>query len=256
MYINSFNTAQDAFETLYDAIIENGVEYIGTKAIFDIGFIIENPMDNKINTPWRKWNQEYADYEWEWYLSGDRSVESLEKRAKIWSKMYKPGDPDKKVNSNYGFQWQRNNQLDKIVEKLKVDPYTRQAVISIYDGKEIDDYEYDTPCTNTITFYQRPDMKRKLNMSVQMRSNHTTFGFTNDQYFFSKLQKMVADRLELEVGYYYHHAVNMHLYEYDFNKKSNWENINNVKYINQSDFDESIHDCSHEEFYSKLIITT
>ena len=30
-----------------------------------------------------------------------------------------------------------NHQLDKVVAKLKHQPDTRQAVISIYDGKEI-----------------------------------------------------------------------------------------------------------------------
>ena len=219
MWYNSYNNAQEAFENLFDAINENGSKYIGTKAIFDIGFIIENPEDNEVNTPWRKWNKEYADYEWEWYLSGNRSVEELEKRAKIWSKMYNPDDADKKVNSNYGYQWERNNQLDKVIEKLKKDPFTRQAVISIYDGKEIDEYEFDTPCTNAITFYATPDKPGHLNMSVQMRSNDLVYGFCNDQYFFSKLQKMVAERLEMKVGYYYHHAVNMHIYERHFDLK-------------------------------------
>ena len=40
---------------------------------------------------------------------------------------------DRKVNSNYGYQWQRNNQIDYVVAKLKDNPNTRHAAISIYD---------------------------------------------------------------------------------------------------------------------------
>ena len=50
-------------------------------------------------------------------------------------------------------------------------------------------------------------------MSVNMRSNDLWFGFCNDQFCFSMLQDMVAKMLGLEVGWYYHFASNMHLYE-------------------------------------------
>jgi thymidylate synthase len=50
-------------------------------------------------------------------------------------------------------------------------------------------------------------------MSVYMRSNDLWFGFCNDQYCFSELQKVVAERLSIDIGWYYHHAHNFHLYE-------------------------------------------
>ena len=49
-------------------------------------------------------------------------------------------------------------------------------------------------------------------MSVYMRSNDIWYGFCNDQYQFSSLQKMIARRLNFKIGWYYHHAHNMHLY--------------------------------------------
>lgn len=223
LYIPSFDSAQEAFEFLYDYIMKYGVDVSGTKAIYSSRIMLLKPFNNLINTPWRKWNKDYADYEWEWYLKGDRSVEELEKRAKIWSRMYNPDDPDKKVNSNYGYQWERNNQLDKVIDRIKKDKFTRQGVISIYDGKEIDDYEYDTPCTNTITFFVKPYTSDFLNMEVNMRSNDLVFGFCNDQYFFSKLHMMVAERLGLNVGTYVHLVTNMHIYERHFNMEDNFQ---------------------------------
>lgn len=52
-----------------------------------------------------------------------------------------------------------------------------------------------------------------------MRSNDLWFGFCNDQYCFSKLQEMVSKRLNIGIGWYYHFANDLHLYEKHFNKK-------------------------------------
>ena len=113
------------------------------------------------------------------------------------------------VMSNYCWPWQRHNQIDYVVGKLREQPKTRHAAISIYDAKEFEQYRKDTPCTYAIQFTILND---KLNMSVYMRSNDIWYGFCNDQYQFSMLQKMIADILSIDVVWYYHHAHNMHLY--------------------------------------------
>ena len=113
------------------------------------------------------------------------------------------------VNSNYGWQWKRNAQLDMVIETLRQNPETRQAAISIYDGKEITDYAHDTPCTYAVQF---TIVHNRLDMCVTMRSNDLWYGFCNDQYCFSMLQGLVAHELGIETGVYYHFAHNMHLY--------------------------------------------
>ena len=118
-------------------------------------------------------------------------------------------DDKGKVRSNYGWQWQRKNQIDKIVRLLRKQPETRKASISIYDAKEFDTYSNDTPCTYAVNFTILND---RLNMSVVMRSNDLLFGFCNDQYCFSMLQKMIAETLRIDVGTYYHFAQNFHIY--------------------------------------------
>ena len=118
-------------------------------------------------------------------------------------------DDEGNVNSNYGHQWQRKRQLDAVVRKLKMDKDTRQACISIYDGKEIYKYGNDTPCTYAVQF---TIVRGNLDMCVTMRSNDLWYGFCNDQYQFSMLQQLVASRLDIPVGVYYHFAHNMHLY--------------------------------------------
>ena len=210
--ITKFKNAREAFVYFYNEINSNGVVFGDTKALFNVGFTLENPSKKNINVlnPNRNFNLEYAEAEWQWYLSGDPSIDKLGEIngsiPPIWERM---ADSERKVRSNYGWQWERNHQLDKVVAMLKSNPETRQAVISIYDGKEISTYRKDTPCTYAVQF---TILDSKLHMAVLMRSNDLWFGFCNDQYCFASLQELVASRLSIELGTYYHFAHNLHLY--------------------------------------------
>jgi thymidylate synthase len=201
-----FKNANNAFSYFYYHIKENGIKIENTLACFNQGFYIENPLDKEITASWRNWKKDYAEYEWQWYLSQNRSVEEIKTKAKIWDKMH---NGDNIVNSNYGWQWNRNSQLDYVINELKRNPFSRRAVLTIYDAKEWQDFKKDTPCTLNISFNI---IDNKLNMSVLMRSNDLWFGFCNDQYCFSKLQEKLAKELDIEVGWYYHFANNLHLY--------------------------------------------
>ena len=205
-----FRNANEAYEYLHDRIIQEGIDFGNTKALFNVGFYITDSQDNKIINKERNWKYDYAEAEWKWYLSEDRNINKLGeiygKIPELWKRM---ADNDGNVNSNYGWQWGRNDQIDMVVAKLKHEKDTRQACISIYDGKEISDYAFDTPCTHAIQF---TIVHGRLDMCVTMRSNDLWYGFCNDQYCFSKLQDMISLELEVEPGVYYHFAHNMHLY--------------------------------------------
>ena len=209
---SNFKDANEAFE-YFKLMIQNvGIDFDDTKAIFNVGFYIQNPMSNLITDKDRNWKWDYAEAEWQWYLTGLPNIKMLgeiyDKIPEIWKRM---ADKEGYVNSNYGYQWQRDNQIDNVIAMLKTNPNTRQATISIYDGKEIDNgtYEFDTPCTYAIQFTV---FKDKLDMCVTMRSNDLWYGFCNDQYCFSKLQELVATEVGLPIGEYYHFAHNLHLY--------------------------------------------
>ena len=205
-----FNNADSAFDYYKSQILNNGIDFDDTKALFNVGFTIENPMDNHISCEQRNWKHDYAEAEWQWYLTGDPHVQRLGKIygkiPEIWKRMANEWGS---VNSNYGWQWERNGQLDKVIKLLNDNPKTRQAAISIYDAKEIKSYKYDTPCTYAVQF---TILDNKLNMCVTMRSNDLWYGFCNDQYCFSRLQLLVADELEIRLGTYFHFAHNLHLY--------------------------------------------
>lgn len=211
MYFSTYLNAQEAFEDLYHQIMLFGQDANGTKQMHNVGFTIKNPMDNMINTSWRKWKSTYSEQEWQWYLSENPNAEEISKTAKIWVGLM---DEFGNVNSNYGYQWSRGNQLNRVIKMLKDIPSTRRASISIYDGKELDKYALDTPCTYSINFYK--DSNDCLSMQVLMRSNDLVYGFCNDQYCFSKLQELVANELGWKIGTYFHLACNMHIYKRHF----------------------------------------
>ena len=207
---NRFRDANEVFKYYKWQIQEYGVDFDDTRALFNVGFYIEKPMSNLIEDQDRNWKWDYAEAEWQWYLSGDRNIKKLGelygKIPEIWKRM---ADEHGNVNSNYGWQWQRYHQLDYVTKLLKDNPKTRQACISIYDSKEWQSYRYDTPCTYAVQF---TILNGHLNMCVTMRSNDLWYGFCNDQYCFSKLQELVATEVGLPIGTYYHFAHNLHLY--------------------------------------------
>ena len=205
-----FENANEAYEYYHDRILQHGISFGDTKALFNVGFYLTNPSLRQITNKERKWSFDYAEAEWQWYLSGDRDINKLGeiygKVPAIWKRMANEHDL---VNSNYGWQWMREDQLSKVINILRDEKDTRQAAISIYDGKEMHMYEHDTPCTYAVQFTIIDGL---LCMSVYMRSNDLWYGFCNDQYQFSLLQELVASMLGIEIGWYYHHAHNMHLY--------------------------------------------
>ena len=205
-----FYNANDAFEYFYKTISKHGRKFADTRALFNVGFTIHKPQLSYIAAHYRNWNLDYAKAEWNWYLSGDKNIKKLGeiygKIPPIWKRM---ADEDGNVNSNYGYQWQRNQQLDYVINKLKKHKHTRHAAISIYDGKEHYAYKNDTPCTYAVQF---TNVENRLNMCVTMRSNDLWYGFCNDQYQFSKLQELVCKETGLKMGTYFHFAHNLHIY--------------------------------------------
>lgn len=109
-------------------------------------------------------------------------------------------------------------QLEGVINRLRSDKHSRQAVITIWDPLR-DAYRTtapkDVPCTTMLQFLIRDD---RLVMHVTMRSNDVWWGTPHDWGQFSQLQLAIARVLGIKAGDYYHHAVSFHLYSHDFDK--------------------------------------
>ncbi|NDC22762.1 MAG: hypothetical protein EBZ49_01345 [Proteobacteria bacterium] len=208
-----YKNPTEAFESMFQEIKTKGEDYAGTKALFNVSFTVENPVDKEIKTPQRKFKVDYAEYEWHWYLKGDRDAKEISERAKIWKNMMVPGTTN--VVSNYGHFWRYNNQLNKVINDLKLNKETRRAVIVHYNLFETDMYKYDTPCNLVLNFYVKND---KLHLTVFARSIDLWFGFSNDQYCFSKLMELVSEKTGYTIGSMHWFITNLHLYERHWDK--------------------------------------
>ena len=202
--------AQNAFQDMFYKILLSGEKINNTRALHHISFQIENPIDNHITDRARNWSLEYAQKEWLWYLSENPSVSEIGKYAKLWNSL---ADVNGDVNSNYGYQWSRGRQLNRVISQLIFDSTTRKAAISIFDGKEYERYHKDTPCTYSIGFNVTHG---KLVMLVNMRSCDLIWGFCNDQYCFSQLHQLVANSIQKPIGHVTYMIQSFHVYERHF----------------------------------------
>jgi thymidylate synthase len=208
-----YKNATDAFELLFSDINSNGESFAGTKAKFNVSFTLMDPSDKVITTPERKFNADYANFEFDWYLKGDRDATEIAERAKIWKQMMVPGTSN--VVSNYGYFWNYNDQLNRTIKEIKNNKETRRAIIVHYNLDELDLYKYDTPCNVALNFYIKDD---KLHLTVFARSIDLWYGFGNDQYCFAKLMEKVSNETNYKIGQMHWHITNIHLYERHWNK--------------------------------------
>lgn len=102
-------------------------------------------------------------------------------------------------------------QLARVVQTLLDDPDSRQAVVTIFDGKqdlgrpEVN----DIPCTLSVQFLVRDNV---LCARTSMRSNDVFLGLPYDLIQFIGLQGAVAAALGLQMGWYAHTVGSLHLY--------------------------------------------
>lgn len=222
------NCATDAFEKAYNNVLTFGEEVesrIGkTKHLTDITIQIDNPCHNVCLNPERNLSLRYILGEMRWYMSGSNKVSEIAPYAKMWSALTDDGET---VNSAYGYRIMHQfgfDQLQYCIDKLKANPYDRQAVIHIKEASNKP--TKDTPCTCLIQF---TCFRGRLNAHVYMRSNDIWLGLPYDVVFFTTLQQIVAEKIGVPIGKYYHTVGDLHLYEKHWNK--------NVRYSGDYDLD-------------------
>lgn len=200
-------------------------------------FTIFNPTDRLMCVKHRNGNPFAQIAETLWVLAGRNDLDWLERyipQCKKWSddgKTWRAGygprlrDWHKRSWSSvdidggvvHSVQGTGTDQIAEVVNKLKNDAFTRQAVISIWDP-EADWVEgsKDYPCNCWLHFLQRDG---QLHLNVAVRSNDAIFGFSHVDFFcWSVLQQIVAHLCGFEVGQMAWNASSFHIYERHYEK--------------------------------------
>lgn len=188
-----------------------------TKELHPVMFELTNARNRVLLVPERGHNIFATVAETLWVLAGrndlhylsfwlPRAVEFSDDEA-TWRGAY--GKRLFDYGSNYGIGG--INQIFEVVERLKRDPNTRQAVFTLFDPKIDNANTKDVPCSNYGVFLLRDGM---LDLTFCMRSNDVLWGFSHINVFeWTFIQELVAAALGVNVGKYYHLVNSFHIYE-------------------------------------------
>ena len=198
--------------------------------------VLKNPRARLLNNKARDPQYGFAVGEFLWYWDGRQDLETMlyyNKRMKDFS------DDGHTINSAYGHIIKDrkfpvssftedggptfHNQWNSCRKTLVDDHDTRRALLIInqplHNVKAAFRGSKDVPCTLSLQFFIRAD---KLHLHTNMRSNDAVWGLTYDLFSFTLLQEMMLNELraggmeDLELGYYYHTAASLHIYERHF----------------------------------------
>lgn len=217
MYIEE-NSLDDIIRTLLSKIITDGFDQKNSKGenreILGVYIKLTNPL-NRLSTSFEK-NIFFSPLgEFFWYMSGSNNLDFI----KYYIPIYHIFSNDQLIlNGAYGARLFDKDNLDtsqvhKIIKLLSIKNSTRQAVIQIFDKKDLDiEGNLDIPCTCTLQFFIR---ENKLILFVTMRSNDVFIGLPHDIFCFTMLQEIIAKELKVELGEYSHFISSCHYYKAD-----------------------------------------
>lgn len=149
-----------------------------------------------------------------WFLKGDTNISYLkENGVRIWDDW---ADENGNLGPVYGYQWRSwpnpdgssTDQITKLVDQIKNNPYSRRHVVSAWNPSFIDEMALP-PCHCLFQFHVS---EGKLNCQLYQRSADTFLGVPFNIASYSLLTMMIAQVCDLEPGEFVHSFGDVHLY--------------------------------------------
>lgn len=174
-----------------------------------------NPFAQVAETLWvlagrndLSWLEEYIPQCRKWSDDGETWRAGYGPRLRRWPQVY--GDVR---HDEYNYI----DQIRQVYDKLRQDPDTRQAVITLWDPAEdwVED-SLDYPCNSWLHFIIRDN---RLHLNVAIRSNDAVYGFSHADFFtWSVLQQAMASWLGISIGTMTWNATSFHVYQKHYDK--------------------------------------
>lgn len=112
--------------------------------------------------------------------------------------------------------------IDNVIRELKRNPDTRQAIIPIFNSKDVGGIggAFRIPCSMYYDFLVRNNARgeKQLNICYHQRSSDFVTHFGNDVYLAWRLMEYIANQIEVKPGYLYHTLDSIHSYKKDWVK--------------------------------------
>lgn len=229
--ITEVSDANEAYKTTLNNVLVAGAEIqaeetlsVGSnkkfKEVLNYNLIISNPVQRLLTNSRRAFNLPGAIARFVWMMAANNRLADIEF---YWDyKVSKFTDDGYTVpGSSYGARMFNASpgldQIEAVIKRLKEDPSTRRAAVSIYHPIDAIRQSRDIPCTFGIFYHIR---EKKLISTVVMRSNNAFILLPYNIFEFSLLAEIIAKEVGVEMGHMYYNALSMHIYEehYDLSK--------------------------------------
>ncbi len=167
-----------------------------------------------------------------WIIAGRQDVKFLTEFNK---RMAEYSDDGEVFNAPYGYRLRNlvdKDQLDEVINILKKDPNSRQAVCQIWDANDLGKSTKDKACNMSMIFRIR---NGDLDLTVYNRSNDMIWGaYGANVVQFSMLQEYVAAHLKLLMGKYTQVSNSFHVYT-SGPGGAKWDQLKD-EYFNSADY--------------------
>lgn len=272
-----YGTFNEAIPDLFGLLLDMGSKVPSrngdTLELAFTGITLRDSLSREIYVPGRKHNLAAQIAETMWVLAGRNDIE--------WLSQYLPRAVD---YSDDGITWRGGygkrirewegkvdystetviDQMEHVIDLLRRDPETRQAVISIYDPNIDTHSGKDIPCNDTLHFLARDDL---LDLHIFVRSNDMMWGWSGINVFeWSSLLEIVAGMVGMDAGALHFSVSSFHLYD------KHWDKAREIQLVEFTDEDvqrpnpsprfnptglddmESFHNLCHQWFGAEAII--
>ncbi len=224
---NQVENANDAYKSTLKDILSSGSEIkaaetlsVGSnkkfKEILNYNLILTNPTQRLLTNNSRGFNLPGALARFVWMMAANNRLADIEF---YWGlKVAGFSDDDFTVpGSSYGARMFNASpgldQIEAVIKRLKEDPSTRRAAVSIYHPIDAIRNSKDIPCTFGVFYHIRDN---KLISTVVMRSNNAFILLPYNIFEFSLLAEIIAKEVGVEMGSMYYNALSMHVYEENY----------------------------------------
>ena len=203
---------------LLNHVLTHGVEQqdrtgIGTLSVFGYQMRFDLAQGFPLLTT-KKLHTKSIIHELLWFIRGETNIKSLQDvGVSIWNEW---ADEQGNLGPVYGAQWrawptasgETVDQLSRLIEQIKQNPYSRRHIISAWNVGEIEKMALP-PCHTMFQFYVA---KEKLSCQLYQRSADVFLGVPFNIASYALLLIMVAHVTDLEVGEFVHTFGDVHLY--------------------------------------------
>lgn len=145
-----------------------------------------------------------------WFLKGYTNIKYLnDNKVTIWDEW---ADPNGDLGPIYGKQWRDwsgIDQIQKVVEQLKVDPHSRRCVVSAWNVGELNKMKLP-PCHCLFQFFV---LDGKLHCQLYQRSADVFLGVPFNIASYALLTHMIAQQTNHKVGDFVWTGGVVHLYK-------------------------------------------